>query len=144
MEAASSSDLKAASEQGTILLIKYKGAWYGNGTVGDAAKPVDTNSTTYTSGWAAGWAAAMASLTASSSSSSSSEESSSSSGYGEESSSSGYGDSAEVVSYSAAGGAALLLCGFALVTAYRKVTRRRIALAAGEGSNPLSPRNAIV
>ena len=34
MQEASGADLRAASAQGTILRIKYEGAWYGHGNVG--------------------------------------------------------------------------------------------------------------
>ena len=111
MEKATTYDLQAASAEGTILLINYKDTWYGNGTVGDAAEPIDTNSTTYIAGYSEGWAAAIAAIES--------------------------GD--YVVSYSAAGGAAFLLCGFALVKALRRMTSRRIALASEEGSMAPSP-----
>ena len=111
MEKATTYDLQAASAEGTILLINYKDTWYGNGTVGDAAEPIDTNSTTYIAGYSEGWAAAIAAIES--------------------------GD--YVVSYSAAGGAAFLLCGFALVKAFRRMTSRRIALASEEGSMAPSP-----
>ena len=38
MAEASSDDLMAASEQGTILLIEYNGTWYGKGMVGDTGQ----------------------------------------------------------------------------------------------------------
>ena len=133
MEAASTSDLKAASSQGTILLIEYGGAWYGNGTVGDATDPADSlptpsNSSGYVSGWDAGWAAAMASFSQNSTSTQSA---------------SSYGDSTGM-SYSAVGGASLLLCGVALVGAFRKATRRRVALSVGEGSTPSTTSPPLV
>ena len=37
MEEAYASDLATASSQGTILKIKYDGAWYGSGLVGDVS-----------------------------------------------------------------------------------------------------------
>ena len=111
MKKATTYDLQAASAEGTILLINYKDTWYGSGTVGDAAEPVDTNSTAYTTGYSEGWAAAVAAIES--------------------------GD--YVVSYSAASGAAFLLCGFALVKTFRKITSRRIVLASEEGSAMPSP-----
>jgi len=112
MEQASQYDLEAASAEGTILLINYKGTWYGNGTVGDAAEPTDTNSTTDTTG-----------------------DSVEADSYG----SSGYDSTSDAVSYSFAGGAAFMICGFALVKAFHKFRKPRIVLASEEGSTAPSP-----
>ena len=120
IERASTSDLKAASDQGTILLIYYNNNWYGNGTVGNVTGSTATKpSNTYTSsgyrggsGYYKGWASDMEAKTAK---------------YDHK-----YG-STGTVSYSLAGGAAFLLGGFALLRAFRK---RRIALASEEGSTP--------
>ena len=121
IEKATTSDLKAASDQGTILLIYYNNNWYGNGTVGDVNGTTATRpSNTYASsgggyrggtGYYKGWAADMEAKTAK------------------------Y-DSKYGMSYSLAGGAALLLGGMGLVKMFR---RRRIALVSEEGSTVPSP-----
>ena len=150
MAKASSSDLKAASDQGTILLIKYNGQWYGNGTVGDAG---DTNSTkSKVSGSRYRWSGSSSGSGWFSSSYSSS--SKKEYGYGtqlvsqwnttQQKVSHGYGSTgpdanSSVVSHSIAGGAALLLCGFALVKAHRRITGRRIELASEDGSKSIPP-----
>lgn len=123
MAVASRSDLQEADAQGTILLVNYRGVWYGNGTVGDAENlgNVDSSSAAYRSGYEAGYAAGWAKRI--------------------ESSSRYYQMSDETMTYSAAGAASALLCGFGLVKAYKRVTGRRVALASEEGSR--SPRPLI-
>ena len=154
MAKASSSDLQAASDQGTILLIKYNGKWYGNGTIGDAG---DTNSTksrvsgSRSGGWSGGSSYGSGWWSSHSSSSGSSKKEYS---YGTElvsqwnttrsQVSHGYGSTgpdanSSVVTHSIAGGAALLLCGFAVVKAYRKINKRRIELTSEEGSKSIPP-----
>ena len=51
MAVASAADLAAASAQGTILLIEYGSAWYGNGTVGDVRSPQPTSNATNSSSY---------------------------------------------------------------------------------------------
>ena len=115
MSKASTTDLQIAHAQGTILMIEYKGVWYGTGTVGDATK-LNTTSETYevanSTGNYQGWTDTMEAKWAS---------------YG--------GDSS--VSYSAAGAASILVCGFALAKAYKRVTRRSVELE--QGSRRQSP-----
>jgi hypothetical protein len=111
MAKASTTDLKSAHNQGTILMINYKGVWYGNGTVGDAVKLNTTSKTykvAYNSGYYQGWADAMEGKWAA---------------YG--------GSSDSSVSYSAAGAASLLVCGFALTKAYKRITRRSVEIEEG-------------
>ena len=125
MARASASDLQAASDQGTILLIQYGGKWYGNGTIGDAG---DTNSTKSSSSYGSGrW----------SSHSSYSSSRSKTQYYGTYYRSTGPDANSSVVTHSIAGGAALLLCGFAIVKAYRKINERRIELPSDEGSKSI-------
>ena len=123
MAVASAADLAAASAQGTILLIEYGGAWYGNGTVGDVRPPQPasnvTNSSSYQSAASYG--------------------TTNSSGY---QSAASYGDGVDT-SYAAAGGAALVLLGVAL-GGFRKATRRRVVLAAGEGTPPSTASPPLV
>ena len=113
MEVASASDLAAASAQGTILLIEYDGAWYGNGTVGDVRPPSLSNATNGTTD----------------SSSDQSEFYESESSYGNSV------DTSYAAAYATVGGAVLVFLGVALGR-FRKATRRRVVLAAGEGTPP--------
>ena len=109
MKVASRTDLKEADAQGTILLIKVNGIWYGNGTVGDAEDlgEISTSSSTSTSstrfGYSKGW------------------------------------ESKYSTNYSAAGAASVLLCGIGLVKAYKRATRRCVELASGEGTRTPQP-----
>jgi hypothetical protein len=97
-------------------MINYKGVWYGSGTVGDAVKS-NTTLTSYKSGYSTGyhqgWADTMEEKWATYSSNSS-------------------------MSYSAAGAASLLVCGFALTKAYKRFTRRSVEIEEGSRrQNPL-------
>jgi hypothetical protein len=97
-------------------MIEYQGVWYGNGTVGDAVK-LNTTSKTYkvgySTGYYQGWADAMEAKWAA------------------------YGGDDSSMSYSAAGAASILVCGFALAKVYKRVTRRSVELE--QGSRRQSP-----
>ena len=135
MEKASKDDLKAADEQGTILEIKVNGVWYGNGTVGDAGSSSSTKSTSSYSGSSSSsgnWEFSYQGYTKKEYS------------YGQDiykttQSRRGYGstgsdaNSSSLMSYSIAGGAALLLGVFAFVKAYRKVAARQATPASEDG-----------
>jgi hypothetical protein len=113
MTKASATDLKTAHAQGTILTIEYKGVWYGNGTVGDASSSNKSSRTnkkvSYSSDYYYGWADDMEAQWAA------------------------YG-----MSHSAAGAASVLVCGFALAKAYKRMRRRSVELEEGERrQNPL-------
>ena len=126
MAVASAANLATASAQGTILLIKYGGAWYGKGEVG--------SSNTKRNSWSDQGAASNSNTdymkakyfskyqrnSSYGTTDSSSNQSESSYGYGV---------------YAAVGGAVLVLLGVA-VGGFRKATRRRVLLAAGEGTPP--------
>jgi hypothetical protein len=104
MTKASATDLKTAHVQGTILTIEYKGVWYGNGTVGDATKSNKSSSRTnkkvsFSSEYYYGWADDMEAQWAA------------------------YG-----MSHSAAGAASVLVCGFALAKAYKRIRRHSVEL----------------
>ena len=117
MAVASSTDLKQADEQGTILLINYKGTWYGNGTVGDAVNQGDISRSSSGSGYSSGWASNIES----------------SSRYYQSSSSSGS------VAYSAAGAISFLLLAFGMVKAYKRLTTRCVELVSEGGSRTPRP-----
>ena len=146
MEAASASDLEAASEQGTLLAIEYDGTWYGNGTVGDVEPPTEeeeeeeeASHDSHDEEDAAAYGGAYADDR-------DAEEDAAAYGIAAE----GYGSSAashEAVtssrsaanyegrsdmSYAFIGGAALLLFGVALAVV-RRAYRRRVVLAGDEG-----------
>lgn len=115
MAVASSSDLQQAHDQGTILLINYKGSWYGSGTVGDAGEGGNTTRrSSYGSDYSSGWGSQIEST-------------------------SRYYQKNGSTAYSAAGAASVLLCGFGLFKAYKKATRRCVALASEGGSRTPSP-----
>lgn len=102
---ASSTDLKTAHVQGTILTIEYKCVWYG--TVGDGTRSNKSSSRTnkkvsYSSEYCYGWADDMEAQWAA------------------------YG-----MSHSAAGAASVLVCGFALAKAYKRIRRRSVELKRG-------------
>ena len=154
MEAASASDLEAASEQGTLLAIEYDGTWYGNGTAGDVEPPAEEEEEkeegeeeeadhdshdshdeedaaayggVYADDRVAEEDAAAYGIAAEGyGSSATSHEAVASSR-----SAANYEDGADM-SYAFIGGAALLLFGVALA-AVRRATRRRVVLAGDEG-----------
>ena len=136
METASASDLEVASAQGTILAIEYGGIWYGNGTVGDVQSYEEVSTSEVEDD---GYGAVSEV---------------NDDGYGavSEVDDDGYGTVSEVdddgygavVDYSFVGVISLLIFGAGLFGFRRATGRRRVALAAGEGTTPSTTSPPLV
>ena len=144
MVVASAADLATASAQGTILLIKYGGAWYGKGEVG--------SSNTKRNSWSDQGAASNSNTDYRAASNINTDYMKAkyfskyqrNSSYGTTDSSSNQSESSYGYGvYAAVGGAVLVLLGVA-VGGFRKATRRRVLLAADEGTSPSTTSPPLV